>query len=77
MDAFPQLKDTGGYKLLRVSEDNHRTLETIPALHMAIQLSIWKNVSTKPRFTSGKYRRIFLRIIALFNVIIIFIIIWN
>ena len=31
MDAFPQLKDTGGYKLLRVSEDNHRTLETIPA----------------------------------------------
>ena len=31
MDAFPQLKDTGGYELLRVSEDNHRTLETIPA----------------------------------------------
>ena len=31
MDAFPQLKDAGGYELLRVSEDDRRTLETIPA----------------------------------------------
>ena len=63
MEAFPKLKDAGGYELLRSS--NGRVLEEVPAPLEGYSAAYLKDVINRQRFTFGQFNNAFLLMLTL------------